>query len=368
MVMCSVFDVSAEICEVDKYRVISNAQKNLETIRSPLSEKSIRNEIKREQGTFLKKPVNKYVILTSWSGRIGSLTTRIDDVQITFSLCIPKRFADFRSRCEKRALAGGGLDCPAGWETVRLLVAGRSPEEAAIRALGSFDLLRGIWNLALTYRTLRWTTFPGRKPMSSVTIGPVHSIHQTSGELASEEFMFEPSWQGTAVPRSFSDTQKSVLDESRKYTLKQTKDSPLRAFVLDGLKSYARALDVSDSDYRYLRLWQLLEYLTNADTNDRLIKRIRWVYKSPDFHIQVLEHLRIQRNTLVHSSKDAAHREEQCNQVKQYVDTMLCFLIEFCRIFDNTEQLCQVLDTNVNAPERHRAAKILRLADFIRST
>ena len=111
---------------------------------------------------------------------------------------LPSRAPPFRARNLKgthptlrlrRDLHQGSLLGPytAVWVAVR----GRSGYEAAAEALAALDLLRDIWNLALNRSRRSRTSSKRRTPVNGVLLGPVPSLHNPDGGLASEADWYE---------------------------------------------------------------------------------------------------------------------------------------------------------------------------------
>ncbi len=74
-----------------------------------------------------------------------------------------------------------------GYSPVRVSVRARSEHEAYEKATGALDLLRGIWNLRLN--SAARSSSGKRKPVNVLQLGPLHSLHEPNGELASYRFL-----------------------------------------------------------------------------------------------------------------------------------------------------------------------------------
>ncbi len=74
-----------------------------------------------------------------------------------------------------------------GYSPVRVSVRARSEHEAYEKATGALDLLRGIWNLRLNSDVR--SSSGKRKSANVLQVGPLHSLHEPNGELASYRFL-----------------------------------------------------------------------------------------------------------------------------------------------------------------------------------
>lgn len=292
---------------------------------------------------FAETPEREFVLATSLSVR--SFKEMIEgeyDVpggRITIGYRLPEHLHSEHETAKERMRnhvfgeypdPGSTLSRPysAAWAEVH----GRSVFEAAEKGLEALDLLRGMWNFALNRR--RWTrsTNARRRPVNEVLLGPVHSLHQPDGSLASEvdwyEYDYVESVQGVKFRRKWREAKKE--EEGIRACLVQ---SFYRPEIEESIRRYTRALDLREWDSAFVRMWGLLEDLTGTEPGDDhgvTVRRAAFLYPKTerDLHVQVLNHLRGYRNASVHAGEGSADIEAYLYQLKRYVEEVLRFHIQ----------------------------------------
>ena len=102
---------------------------------------------------------------------------------------------------------------------------------------------------------------------------------------------------------------------------------PYREDIESALIRYVRALDSADLNDAFLRLWSLLEYLTDS-TNDPYkvaTRRAAFMFADRDSSHLVLSNLTNHRNRFVHVGSETEDIESLVFQLKRYVDALLLF-------------------------------------------
>lgn len=257
-------------------------------------------EISKGENSFIGLPQRRFVLATSLSIRhFKSLGSRqIRSARITFSPFLPRKFD--RSSLLSRALRQGVSAPPREYTQVRISLKGRSEFEAANSALDAFDLLRGIWNLALNH-TLSGRMSGGMlsgkmEPVNQILPGPLHTLHFPNGTLATDTYWYEPSilnqqrFKATDVENKWKRILK-VENDTRRALTTIAYDADLE----DANLAYTRALDLSDFNAAFMALWRLLEKLTPFERDYKATrKRILFLINSQErrFHEQILRHLK----------------------------------------------------------------------------
>ena len=77
------------------------------------------------------------------------------------------------------------------YTAVTISTQGRSQAEAGLAALDALNLQRGFWNLALNLNLWDRPINQRRKPVNTVLLGPVHSLHHPNGELVPRGIWFD---------------------------------------------------------------------------------------------------------------------------------------------------------------------------------
>lgn len=283
------------------------------------------NEIQQRQGDFLRKPKRPFVLLTSLSIKYfdGLATVRPYGATITFTRNPPDRFE--RPDVAKRALRRDQFTIPQRFTTVRVHVHARNESDAFEAALNRLDFVRGLWNLALTYGRYRVSFGMGDKPVNPILKGPIHTLHEPDGSPVGDQAWYHPTYPRNLTANDIQSKYDRVKDFEqwcRERLSKATFEDALR----DLLIRYASALDDTDLQGAFLKLWAILEDLTNA-SGETVVKRTLMMFKEPDYRRLVLNQLRSERNRMVHEGHETDKAENLVYELKKYVDVVLEYLL-----------------------------------------
>lgn len=216
-------------------------------------------------------------------------------------------------------------DLPPGSTAVRISVRARSERAAGFCALEALDLLLGVWNLLYG---------PGRLgfgdwiPLSSVRVGPFHTLHEPGGKRLQAHWWYQPNFKPPPRLPDLSEHWRrfSKAEGSIRRALTRRRD---RAQLEEALRAYASALDAPDPESAFIKLWSVLESLTSggARLSQDDIQR-RTVFLSPsndEFWGRELEFLRDRRNRLAHrlSSDDSVDPTISLQQLRAWVNALL---------------------------------------------
>lgn len=107
---------------------------------------------------------------------------------------------------------------------------------------------------------------------------------------------------------------------------------PYRAELQDLLIRYAEALDQTDMGVAFLKMWSILEKVTQTvgDSYDETIKRSLWLFADEDRDLarEMLGCLRGRRNLFVHAGRSGGNGDQIVYLVKMFVDRHLIELIK----------------------------------------
>jgi len=284
--------------------------------------------IAEEKGReHLRKKKADFVLLTSFSAKLPSdrLVIRLGEDQLLLNRRYPRRFD--RSKYLSIIAHTIPSEQPREYAWVRVPVVGRSWREAGDAALDGVNLLRGIWNLGLTFQ--RWrVSSDSRGPMNDIVLGPIHTVHHPDGKPAADSFYYEPEYR---KPHKLCDLSERYdkLRQFQQSVMRQVNRSRAGPLLQRSLIRYARTQDEADLDDCFLNLWALLEALTCTAkaSYDTTVHRAASVWLDPAYCVQELKHLRNWRNRSVHLSEPSDTRETHAYQLKRYVDKMFEFLI-----------------------------------------
>ncbi len=347
------------IPEVEKWKILNKAI--FQVFKNPnVTTRQVIGAISRFENDWIKSPFNSYTVMTGISIQYNELLSsiKIGDNRIVFSKSPPKHFIieEELSRRIKSNIRGNEL--PAGHTIVRITTTGRSENEAVDRGMYKLDLLRGIWNMVLSSRMR--ISYGSREPVNSILLGPVQTLHNRDGSLASKSFWLE---HGYIAPNKNWRIKDDIWERVREHDLKIRRKLGRCAYqeqIDEAIVRYTRALDMLDFHSAFLELWGVLEQLTdlNKRSNEIAIKRVSFLYKDREFHKQVLKHLVYFRNQSVHLGKRSELIESLLYQLKNYVERLILFHIFNKVKFQSIKAATEFMDLPGNIGELNKKIQL----------
>lgn len=303
--------------------------------------------VARDVSAYEKLPPKKFVLISSFSavttrplGRI-----RIRESIVDFPPRLPQRYRAARLSAISRAQSILRIEIPRNYLTVRTRMSARSITEAVYKAIDTIDIVRAIWNWHFNRPSLgRMTLLGPREPVNRILLGPLHTLHIESGELATETLYYEPGFNRSAALFNISRDQR--LWEFYRAVRKCLAQCKYRDQMERALIRYVRALDESSWTTSLQKLWGLLEFLTHSTNgdNDVTIRRTIFVCDDPDYNRQVLNALRTRRNRYIHVDEASSEMEIYIYQLKRYVEWLIEFHLGNKFRFGSMEEAAKLLD------------------------
>lgn len=212
--------------------------------------------------------------------------------------------------------------------SIRINTLGRTPAEAIETATTALDVVRGVWNLRLTYGS--WTIRGGitrDEPLGEIHAGPVYSLHYPDGHLVDDTFIYDQGF--IRGPKILAANSCLKSEAGRRWLMTRMRLVPYRRELEKLMVRYAIALDHADYDVTFLKLWSLLERVTNTvgDRYDKTIKRTVWGWAGRKLAIDVLESVRLHRNEYVHAATSRENRDQITFLMKSFLDPHLLRLV-----------------------------------------
>ena len=314
--------------------------------KTKLDKRDIILSIGKAVRAHLGTPEEEYRLVTTLNIQVSNVLPRyrLNGCWIMFYKTLPKKY--LATRQEFLSIAPSWLVGTKGSFSYYLVAqaAEKSTHAAVGKMLDAIDLLRGIWNLHTNKAMV--LSFGGRKkPVNQIVLGAVHTLHGKDGKKIGETYWHEYE--------NFQDHNKMDLSKDSYRTLDFTKTvrkalnkNIYRKDVELGIIRYVRALDSRDYDSTFIKLWGVLEYLTNTlkDSYDKTIRRASFLYKDREYHRQVLEHLRHYRNKSVHLGAGENDIDIRVYQLKNYVEQLLKFHIANSFEFKSLEEASRFMD------------------------
>jgi hypothetical protein len=306
--------------------------------------KEILKYVSIEENQYLNKPKTTFILATSISVRYFDelKKTSRKNKSIKFSRSLPKRFDRKKAIEEWKLLRFGEL--PQSYTSIQISVSARGEWEAFDAAIDELDLLRGIWNLRLNGEVLFSFSRTGAEPINKIKLGALHTLHFPNGKPATDGiFWFEPDYIERSADISREWENISQLEQKVR---KRLLNHLYRTDIEDAIRRYARALDYRDYHISFLELWILLEKLT-ATTNaqyEKMVKRVAFLHEDVDLHKQLMQHLRLYRNSNVHTGERSSRISKHVYQLKRYVELLLRFNLVNTFKFTSLEEAASFLD------------------------
>ena len=339
----SMINLNDEVPEIEKRRIINQATFKAGA-KGIITPKSILGEIGKLEREYLSTDKMKYRLITdiSVSPRCQFPKIYFDGSCIVIHACLNKAVQNSRSKLMKEAQHSISSDLPSNYADVSVSVTARSTADAADKALYRLDFVRGICNLWKNRgHTIRISSGK-RSPVNSILLGPIHTLHQGNGNLATELWWYEPQYQGPVNLYNENAKIETMLKYMESFRSHQKK-SNYEPDIVQAVVRYVRALDLRDWDDSFLRLWGVLEFLTGtlSDSYKATIRRASYMFADKEYAHQVLSHLRDYRNKSVHAGSESSAIESMMYQLKRYVEALIEFhvgnIIRFSSIADAAE-------------------------------
>jgi hypothetical protein len=336
---------------------------------SPINPQKILSRVQRMVNAYYRQQEKPFVLLTTVSlqRNVSIPTTRPRGATVTFQYSPTSSFLAARSTQEVNAQRVLDYETPYSYSFVRVFVRSRTPLEAADRALDALDLVRGTLNWWENRRHHTRITYGVAKPINKVLLGPLHTLHGTSGDLAADTWWYEPYFRPVTAMYSPAPNT-SILVTFYANIRKGLQRHPYRRDLENAILRYGRALDDSDHASAFQKLWGVLELLTCTNFSYKdTIRRTSFIYGEHEYHRQVLYHLKEFRNAHVHEDASSDSVEIYLYQLKNYVEDLLSFHLTTGNRFETLDDVSEFMDVPPEIEKIRRRKRILESAERFRS-
>ena len=344
-VLMTMIEISEDIpTEVSRELIIKGFHEAAR--KTKLTKQDIISSVKKAVRAHLGMPEEEYWLVTTLNIHSSNVLPRykVNGCSLMIYKNLPKKY--LATRQEFMSIAPSWLVGTNGASSYYLVAhaAEKSTHAAVGKMLDAIDLLRGIWNLQ-TNKVMVLSFGERKKPINQVILGAVHTLHGKDGKKVGDTYWHESE--------NFQDHHKVDFSKSSYETLEFTRTvrkalnkNIYRKDVELGVVRYVRALDSRDYDSAFIKLWGVLEYLTNTlkDSYDKTIRRASFLYKDREYNRQVLEHLRQYRNKSVHLGAGENDIDTHVYQLKSYVEQLLLFHIANSFGFKSLEEASRFMD------------------------
>lgn len=311
--------------------------------RGRATPENLRNALRRVESRYLALPFQRYVLVSSLSLSDGIELHRrnIRGATITFGALQRDRFD--RAPLQRYIQ---DLRIPVQrFMPVRIAIESRTANAALIEANDAIDYLRAFWNFGINRRTLSRTSVAGgRSPVNKIRKGALATLHHPGGQVATDSCWYEPPPQNAnrVLPRGHEWDRATAWETSQRELRRK---HPYHDDLDPLLIRYCRALDSSDFEVSFLKLWSVLEHLTGTvgQNYDELVRRASFILTPVPLARQLLHHLRAVRNGLVHHDSAVAQMEAYLYQVKWVTENMFRFHLAHGRLFGSLGKASEFL-------------------------
>lgn len=255
---------------------------------------------------------------------------------------------------------------------IKVITEGRSTYEAAERAINALSILRALWSLYSSFgRVSRRIGYDSSKPIGSIHAGKYHTLHNKDGSLAKEntywyeendiiiDSLFDPSggWED--------------IEKFRKRATRKMMKLPYLKEMQELLIRYTDALDQLNMDMAFLKMWSLLENITNTvgGKYNETIKRTIWPFSGKEKNIakNLLEILRCNRNRCVHTGRTESNNQPSAELVKSILDPHIFGLLFNLYKIDKLKEYGDILSLPSGLNEIKSRISLYRKVERIQS-
>lgn len=269
----------------------------------------------------------RYVLVTSISLKNAYLPKRrtIKGCTVSFSKSVPRKYRVAR---RKLLLKHPELNLSEQQDFLFVAISLHSPNKrtAFMNAMGALDVIRAVWQLGFR-RNINFLAM--RKdheyPTDSIiSIGQAHTLHCEDAKEESGGLWYEPSYNNIQ-PTTVEDFR--LMESNSETLLSRIRRSKFQDHLYTSLADYINALDQSDQDFRFMKLWSTTEKMVKAGNSRELIRRVSFFYKNRETTEAMMESLKKARNMNAHHGLKPFNVEMKNFKMCLYINHILLFLI-----------------------------------------
>ncbi len=354
--------ISKEVPDIEKTSIIKRSVFKVARAKK-LTSKLLLREIAHNQQSFLMRPKKKFILVSDISIDKSNIlkVTRINQATIIIEPFLKGLIKKTRNRIIENAKNNFVCDPPSQYQSIKIFIEERTKIAAYYKAINSINLIRGIWNFYLLRNKSRFSFGGSFKPVNEIILGPIHTIHNSNGDIEGNHYWYEKIYQKSKKPINISQYISDIY-KFEKYVRRKLNKHSYRKYIELAIVQYVGALDHFDEYVTWIRLWGVLEYLTCTNRGDSIIKRSTFLFKNQKYHIETLEILRSLRNLTIHSNHFSHHMERYIYQLKHYVDALLEFHIDNRYNFKDEKECIAFLDLPPDAKTMQKEITKLKSA------
>src|SRR5260221_13108295 len=249
---------SERLPDTERHRIINLALFEAGRL-GKLCRKSIITALGRLEAEYLSASPQTFVLATTVSADFSDLLrpVKVHGATVAFSRWLPERFD--RSSLSSIPEWPETPD-PFDFMSVRVSVKARTKFEAIDRGSEPLDFIRALWNYSITRGTLSRHSMGRPAPVNQARLGPVQTLHHPDGSLVDANlYWYQIDYHDSTTSLKRHEWARILREfSSLRRAIARVKYAPV---LYDVFVRYARALDGSDFEAVFLKLWSILELL-----------------------------------------------------------------------------------------------------------
>lgn len=323
--------------------------------------------LKKGQTEKLKLPKKTFHLLASIRAKRhflaeneDYLVTKVDGVQVRLAKDFPKKAkVEALKVGEQKIDLRGSLPYVPVWATVKA----RGELEAADRCMSAIKATLGCVNLMLNHNTQRHHS--GRRlPKNQVRLIGDQVVFRADWSCYQDYFFYEDESEHPERWPPDLDEGLKVRRENLLEALAKLNDRVFGKMLIEAMQDYHEALSHIDSALVHVRLWGLLERLTNTHLEETkvTVRRATFLSTRTDLRRTRLRHAAEARHAFVHRRLRAPFIDSVAEDLRHWAEEMLLYIFFSKRKFRDVDFFFRLLDAPKTAKEIERAMSVLRVA------
>jgi hypothetical protein len=282
---------------------------------------------------------NKYFLLTSISLKNNFILKRrtINGCIVNFYKEIPKKYESARYELIQKH-SKLHLTEQNNYVFVSVSVLAPDVKTAFKNSIAALDTIRAILQLGFQKNIQFLSPNKGHKYSSNtvISLGQVHTLHLDSGKKAWGNIWYEPDFKNkNAIKiRDFP-----LIEKNLTTWINNLNKNPFYDHLLTSLTSYINALDHNEQEFRFMKLWSVIEKLVKSDETRIIIKRVSFFYENRAVTKEVLNSLRQARNINVHAGVKPLNVEMKNFNLCLYIEDLFRFFISNPFKYDDLQKV-----------------------------
>jgi hypothetical protein len=321
-------DFHKSIPETERRRIIGKAL-FAAGAKGEINEKSLLAEICDLEKEYLKRRPINYVLTTSISldNNFPLKKIYINSNKINLTFWLPQKYLKEIRDVFNDAKNSLVSEPPANYLNCRVYLKAKSHHEVVDESLRNVDIIRGIFNLYYNSRRGWGITSGIRKPMNTILLGPLHFVHYPGGKLVEKSWWYERDYRAPISTLFVNKTDEDKLVKFYRLVRIKLAKHQYRRTMEEIIIRYNRALDEWNWDNSFIKLWNILEFLTGSVevNNKKVVDRLLFFSANRKYDSEILNTLRLHRNSFVHESTTTESIEAYVYTLKRWVEYMLWF-------------------------------------------